>query len=542
MNQPYYKKLNCLLAVLLLFTAFAIYSCQKDTSETQEPADALLSARTWYEQTFPVKTGNANLKTLNLNTIGESTNGDFSQIVKPDWNHASIYNRFGKQVIEMPLDSAVMLGIVPQNTATVKNEYDFNKSYSKSSFLLLNDSKGGYEAYIMTLIADSAWVGGDFTKLKNQTYNHKANDFGGRLLYFTPKGKLVNGYRYVNGRITGVMTSSAAITSKAQISSFLAQQAKKLTETVCSVSSYSVYAGTTCALGYCSTHYSVHTTITCHEQTRANEDDGGGGFTPPGNGGNGTTTTTVEQVEVVEKIINTDSLKAKFPCAVKLILDKLLNQQNYTDFVAAFQTPQKPTLTWNSANLEWNKSDGNGAYIYKLGQEVASPSSFNGLSRDITLNNSMLVNSSKLLIAVTAIHETLHAYIGYNMAIDSYNSNNYKDYGTWSGALYAFYSIKGLYPNYSGHYQMLIDYFDKAVNILATWDNNQHTQKEYTTLMLYGLRTTDPNTPVEMKARIDSVYNFKMASKGISQHYLDSLTRVNLNATTGSKLPTSGCN
>ena len=45
---------------------------------------------------------------------------------------------------------------------------------------------------------------------------------------------------------------------------------------------------------------------------------------------------------------------------------------------------------------------------------------------------------------------------------------------------------------------MMSNYFDQAVNVLATWDNNAHTTQQYAMAMLYGMNTSDSTaTPTE---------------------------------------------
>ena len=245
---------------------------------------------------------------------------------------------------------------------------------------------------------------------------------------------------------------------------------------------------------------------------------------------------------VEEAKINTDSLKAKFPCAAVLVVDSLSKLSSYKEFVEPFTTSQKPDLSWNSKELPWRQLDSSGRYKYQLGEESRDPNSFTGQTQNIYLNSKALQNSSQLLIATGAIHETLHAYISYNIATSETNVLNHNnDYGNWFAALDAFYTVKDLPANYSGHYQMLTDYFNKATGILAAWDNNHHTPKEYVMAMLFGLNTVDSGCPPDMKARLDKVFNDMKAAYNITEQNLTDFNNANLNAPANSKLPTSGC-
>lgn len=64
----------------------------------------------------------------------------------------------------------------------------------------------------------------------------------------------------------------------------------------------------------------------------------------PGGGGAGNITT------ILANDINTDNLSKAFPCAVALILNKLLKDGVYSNLVQPFTTSQKPDLVWQSGS------------------------------------------------------------------------------------------------------------------------------------------------------------------------------------------------
>jgi hypothetical protein len=88
---------------------------------------------------------------------------------------------------------------------------------------------------------------------------------------------------------------------------------------------------------------------------------------------------------------------------------------------------------------------------------------------------------------------------------------------------------------------MLNSFFDQAVSILAQWDNNGHTTKQYAMAMLYGLNTVDQNAPSTSKTLLDTYYQSIMDRYGILNLDLSAFYSSNLNSLTN-KLPTSGCN
>lgn len=94
---------------------------------------------------------------------------------------------------------------------------------------------------------------------------------------------------------------------------------------------------------------------------------------------------------------------------------------------------------------------------------------------------------------------------------------------------------------------MLDYYFDTAVSVLAKWDNNAHSTKEYQMTMLYGL-----NNPGEAEGttasymtkylRLKDEYNSILTKYNITESQLGTYWKAQINTTNQSdKLPT-GCN
>jgi hypothetical protein len=191
--------------IMLVITALIIHSCRKDSKQTTSPNTniAVDQARAWYESTYPVST-NANTPHQTINSIS-NTQFDFSQHIKPAWKYASNYAKLGKNVIEMPLDSSALLDFNLKNVSATASYYD--KKYTRAYFLLMNDGKN-YEAYVMMVIADPAYVKNDMTKLAHNTYRKYDADFSGIVLYFTPKGEYLNGYAFQNGQLLGAPATS----------------------------------------------------------------------------------------------------------------------------------------------------------------------------------------------------------------------------------------------------------------------------------------------------------------------------------------------
>ncbi|PWK75300.1 hypothetical protein LX99_03793 [Mucilaginibacter oryzae] len=253
-----------------------------------------------------------------------------------------------------------------------------------------------------------------------------------------------------------------------------------------------------------------------------NPNDPNPGFPPPDDPG--PTVSPCYVVNTMPLTIKTDSLSKHFPCATKLIIEKLAAIGVYANLVTPFLTTQRPDIIWQDGSLPWAASIPNSTEkSYKLG-ETQPLSSGIGQSAVVTLNRQMLLHSSKLLIAAAIIHETMHAYINYGLSTAQDDaSQGYVNFSkdNWLLPIDQWCTIDGLPSNYSNHLVMLTSYFDQAVTALKTWDNASHTDEQYAMAILYGLNTSDPTAPATQ------ISNLQQAFDAIKKKY--SLTETQLN-------------
>jgi len=98
--------------VLIIALIAAIYGCRKEIAKNSEATilnitdPKVAEAKSWYENAYP----NRGTKGQALHTNGTAET-DISQVVKPYWQQAERYERLGKEVIEIPVDSAAKFGL-----------------------------------------------------------------------------------------------------------------------------------------------------------------------------------------------------------------------------------------------------------------------------------------------------------------------------------------------------------------------------------------------------------------------------------------------
>ncbi len=243
--------------------------------------------------------------------------------------------------------------------------------------------------------------------------------------------------------------------------------------------------------------------------------------------------------------IKTDSLNAKFPCAKKLIIDRLNEISSFSNLALPFQgTGEVPNLNWDSKQLPWAAGPNNG--IYQLGATESYP----GWSSTIFINSKAIQNASKLFIAATAIHEIVHAYSNYLAKKNIYFPNSMN--GSWANDVQYWATTDSLYKagqtNYIQHTNFLEQYFDTTVSILSSFDNNAHTLDEYRMTMIYGLANAGdaPSSPSELlayntrKAKLEGVYNKLLTKYGLSNSQINTFYNNNIkNVASISKLPSN---
>jgi hypothetical protein len=193
-NKP--KSVYILSLLLTCICIFLVHSCKRD-QKISPLSPSISDAQKWYESTYPKIINNSSLITQ-----GIGGNHDLTQITKPDWQHTTSYTRLSQKVIEMPFDPGAKLNLTLKTSI-----WTFNKAYSRSYYLLIND-KAKYEAYILTIIADSDYVKNDLTKLTHNSYRKIDADFSGLILYHTPKGDYIGGYGYKDGHLVQPETST----------------------------------------------------------------------------------------------------------------------------------------------------------------------------------------------------------------------------------------------------------------------------------------------------------------------------------------------
>ncbi|MGZ3753707.1 MAG: hypothetical protein ACXVAY_02040 [Mucilaginibacter sp.] len=227
MNKTIFKSTNTRILLccgFLIFTAIIIHSCKKDNKNQLQDTDItdpnVLAAQAWYNTSYPASAATSTSTTQATQSTGaQQATTDWSKIISPYWSKAAAFtSKKGLNIVEAPALKKGDMAFARSMPANL-SKYDFSQSGSLTSMLILKQGTQ-YAAYAMTIMGDSSYIKGDYSKLANNTYRKKDKDFTGWVLYHQLNGTFVNGWRYVNGKVTaaahynpGTGTSTQAVQS-----------------------------------------------------------------------------------------------------------------------------------------------------------------------------------------------------------------------------------------------------------------------------------------------------------------------------------------
>jgi len=252
--------------------------------------------------------------------------------------------------------------------------------------------------------------------------------------------------------------------------------------------------------------------------------------------------------------VKQDSLLKYYPCMVKEILNKLLNNNTYGKLIQPFQNiklpngstiqiPGLPSLTFDFSSQPYGGTDNK----YKMGETRSL-----GYSSKIEFNSAAMNNASQLFLQMAAIHETGHAYSNYFIKTGSSGFPvDTTRYSTWAMNIVNFEAVaegRLAGANFTDHSLFLEKYVDNFIRVLKELNGTNYTDKQYQMAAIYGLDNAGdpPINPLNgvniyniYKGILDKSYNNLMAKYGISPSQRDAFYLANLvNVPAIKKLPT----
>ncbi|MET3978147.1 hypothetical protein ABIB62_000714 [Mucilaginibacter sp. UYP25] len=193
--------------LLSLFIVVLVYSCKKEITTSTTPLDntvqsiTIKEAKAWFET-------NAKINKQSSQATNSLNDRKWNEGINLDWNKPDVYSKFKGSFVELPLvNSSVVFAFDRTNANGITQQ----NNYTKTSFIVQKDSLGVFRGWYMVLIADTAFINGNFARLNLNTYKSHDKDFSGRLLYYTAQGEFLAGWRYEKGIITNTLSVTSGI-------------------------------------------------------------------------------------------------------------------------------------------------------------------------------------------------------------------------------------------------------------------------------------------------------------------------------------------
>ncbi|MEJ7557086.1 MAG: hypothetical protein WKF66_02185 [Pedobacter sp.] len=235
-----------------------------------------------------------------------------------------------------------------------------------------------------------------------------------------------------------------------------------------------------------------------------------------------------------------DSLQAKFPCVVKIVLNKLLTVNAFKELSNPFFNFSKPSVKYDAKPMSWGQGG-----LYKNGITMGDPSSFTGAGSIIYLNSNMINNASEIVVAATLIHETAHAHRAYFFAFKESTVPNFfaPSYTDFLQAWWLENSlVLGDDTNFNSHYTMMTNQFDKMVDMLVAYGGkvngvDRFSLQDARKAMLVGMNGLGDNPTLAQANILGSTYNGLLARFNLSDQDMTTFFVSQINAVLSAKVP-----
>lgn len=180
---------------IFIILAVVFFACQQELFEKEgtEPALTVKEAQAWFESSQPefllLKSGNKEKKT---------------KVAKPEWKGAFATKNDNFEIVETHIVTNGGFGFATES-AYDQWKATNNPGYmtSLTRLVVMKYRKSGeMVSFLMTIVGDKEYLETKQFKMWGNTYLTKDKDFSGLVLFHSPAGEFVNGWRFTNGKVT----------------------------------------------------------------------------------------------------------------------------------------------------------------------------------------------------------------------------------------------------------------------------------------------------------------------------------------------------
>ncbi len=183
---------------IFIILAAAFFACRQELFEKEgtEPALTVKEAQAWFESSqfefLLLKSGNKEKKT---------------KVAKPEWKGAFATRNDKVEIVETHIVTNGGFGFATESAYEhwkATNNPGYMTSLTRLVVMKYRKS-GEMVSFLMTIVGDKEYLETKQFKMWGNTYLKKEKDFSGLVLFHSPAGEFVNGWRFTNGEVTHIV-------------------------------------------------------------------------------------------------------------------------------------------------------------------------------------------------------------------------------------------------------------------------------------------------------------------------------------------------
>lgn len=194
--------------LLMLITVALLFSCNDETyfmGEESPDADfgieQLESAKSWYNVQMP----KSDFSSRDALEAGRYLHYTPSYSGEPSWNFYKVSKNDSLTVVDVDLTDRVTSDLVtPEGWNAYQSTHNWKYRHSHTRYVhIMNHKIQSERGFLMTIIPSKYYVQTYGNRIKRNTYLYRDKYLSGYVLFHRLNGKLMNGWKYENGKVVG---------------------------------------------------------------------------------------------------------------------------------------------------------------------------------------------------------------------------------------------------------------------------------------------------------------------------------------------------
>lgn len=194
--------------LLMLITVALLFSCNDETyfmGEESPDADFVIeqleSAKSWYNVQMP----KSDFSSRDALEVGRYLHYTPTYSGEPSWNFYKVSKNDSLTVVDVDLTDRVTSDLVtPEGWNAYQSTHNWKYRHSHTRYVhIMNHKIQSERGFLMTIIPSKYYVQTYGNRIKRNTYLYRDKYLSGYVLFHRLNGKLMNGWKYENGKVVG---------------------------------------------------------------------------------------------------------------------------------------------------------------------------------------------------------------------------------------------------------------------------------------------------------------------------------------------------